>query len=357
MPKPLRWLLALTCAAHAAPGSCLLTLVPPNTTTGVNAITITIQPLELASLEDTEVTKLAGSMIADMEVDVVNDHAIEMTLINGSGTIQGLATPNFSFSKSIFFGPSYNVTFSNLGFTIDTPNPPGIVSIPSSGTFDASQHRFLIDQGTANGSYNGGLFGPSGTINQTFTPADPLGGPGQGTGTITLVRTGTRPGFIDYAATLDFPVQIDEVQGDPGQTVRVIANGRIVATGTFSVSSSGYLQWALEEGVRGEPGNGDVNGDGVSNTLAWALGLDAVEDAKPYLPQVQSNRSYLLPLPFTGSGAPLRLMVSQNLSQWTQVPAQRISTGQNPLPAGAGGNITVSPSTTDREYFRLEVIE
>ena len=354
MPKPLRWLLALTCAAHAAPGSCLLTLVPPNTTTGVNAITITIYPLDSATFGDSEQTKLAGSMVADMEVDIVNDHAIEMSFREGRGTIKGLASDSFAFSKLGFV--TYNITFNNLSFAIDTPNPPGIVSIPSSGTFDASQHRFLIDQGTANGNYTV-LFGPSGSINETFTPADPLGGPGQGTGTITLVRTGTRPGFIDYAATLDFPVQIDEVQGDPGQTVRVIANGRIVATGTFSVSSSGYLQWALEEGVRGEPGNGDVNGDGVSNTLAWALGLDAVEDAKPYLPQVQSNRSYLLPLPFTGSGAPLRLMVSQNLSQWTQVPAQRISTGQNPLPAGAGGDITVSPSGTDREYFRLEVIE
>lgn len=354
MPKPLRWLLALTCAAHAAPGSCLLTLVPPNTATKVNAIEIKVRPQDDPTLESSQQTRLAGTMIADMEVDIANDDAIEMSFRQGRGTIKGLTTESFTFNKPGFF-LSYTVTFSNISFAIDTPNPPGIVSIPSTGTFDASQHRFLVDQGTASGSYTA-LFVTT-PINETFSPADPLGGPGQGTGTITLVRTGTRPGFIDYSATMNFPVAVNELQGAPGQQVRVIATGTIRATGTFSVSSSGYLQWTLEEGVRGEPGNGDVNGDGVSNTLAWALGLDAVEDAKPYLPQVQSNRSYLLPLPFTGSGAPLRLMVSQNLSQWTQVPAQRISTGQNPLPAGAGGNITVSPSTTDREYFRLEVIE
>ncbi|MFM2242588.1 MAG: hypothetical protein RLZ97_1443 [Verrucomicrobiota bacterium] len=356
MPKPLRWLLALTCAAHAAPGSCLLTLVPPNTATKVNAIEISVQPGTITSLKDTKKARLAGTMIADLEVDIANNTAIEMSFREGRGTVSGETTPNLTFSKTYLF-TTYTVTFTNLSFAIDTPNPPGIVSIPSTGTFDASQHRFLVDQGTANGSYSGGFLGPSGTINQTFTPANPLGGPGQGTGTITLVRTGVRPGFIDYSATLNFPVDVNQVQGTGNEQVTITAKGEIVATGTFSVSSSGYLQWALEEGVRGEPGNGDVNGDGVSNTLAWALGLDAVEDAKPYLPQVQSNRSYLLPLPFTGSGAPLRLMVSQNLSQWTQVPAQRISTGQNPLPAGAGGNITVSPSTTDREYFRLEVIE
>ncbi|MCU0795731.1 MAG: hypothetical protein MUF31_07310 [Akkermansiaceae bacterium] len=357
MPPSLRWLLALSCAAHAAPGTSLLTLTPPNLTTGVNAITITVQPGTNAGLADTKKARLAGTILADIEVDIAQDDPIEMTLRQGRGTAKGETTDNLVFAKSLpFFGSSYNVTFSNLSFAIDTPNPPGIISDPVTGTFDSSQFRFLVDQGTATGNYQV-LFGALTPINETFTPADPLGGPGEGDGTLALVRTGTRPGFIDYSVTLEFPVDIDQLQGEGTQQVRIQAEGYIRATGTLSVSSSGYLQWTLEEGIRGAPRDGDYNEDGISNILSWGLGLDAIEDARPHLPQVLGNRSYRLPLPIGGSGAPLRLMVSSNLSQWTPVPTTRISTGQNPLPAGATGNITVSPAAATREYFRLEVIE
>ena len=349
MSAPIRWLLALSCAAHAAPGTSLLTLVPPNVATKVNAIEIKVRPQNNISLEDTETALLTGTVLADIEVDVLGDDPVELSFRNGRGTISDM-----NFAKTAGF-TSYNAQFRNLSFAITTPNPPGIVNVPPSGTFDASQHNFLVDQGTATGQFQ--ILFVTTPINQTFTPASPLGGPANGSGTLTLTRTGIRPGFIDYAVTLNFPVNIDQTQGTPPQDVRVFANGTIRATGTLSVSDSGYLQWTLEQNVRGEPYTGDLNEDGVSNGLAWALGLNAWDEARPHLPRVLANRSYLLPLPAGGSGAPLRLMVSDSLGQWNPVATSRISSGQNPLPAGTAGDITIAPGGATREYFRIEAVD
>ncbi|MCH7229068.1 hypothetical protein [Haloferula sp. A504] len=317
-----------------------------------NQLQITVDPG--FGLTDSDVSQVTGNLFADLEVDPLLGQVSEMTLRNGEDPDDGLRATDVSFSRSVILVGGYSVSGNGLAGEIFTPSPPGVVT-PGTGEFDASQYSFLLDQGTLAGSAR--IFGTTTLLDQVITPAEPITGPGAGTGTVLLTFVEDAGPFRTYAVLLTLPVTISDTFVDGSLSVDVTASGTLRAEGIVQVPRSEYVAWTLAEGIPGADPQADINGDGIPNALAWAYGLGKDDDAGAWRPAVTPGKGFEIPLPPGGIIAPVRVRVSQNLGGWTDLPVERISGGQNPLPAGSTGTITVSGSGAAREFLRLEVEE
>lgn len=345
MKRTLPLWLALLSPLAAIPASTTLTLVNQP---GYNQISVKVDPG--SGLDDTDVTTLTGTVQAFFDINPVNGQTSELTLVNGraNGT-------NMNFSRTAFLNlASYNINVTNLSTAIFTIAPPGVVT-PATGVFAANQHRFEIDQGTINGTTSG-LIGNN-TINESFTPESPASGTGTGTGTVVLVHTGDSGIFRNYTVTATLPVSIADTFLAGTTSVAITATGTVRASGTVQVPRTEYLAWTLDQGIPNAPFAGDPNGDGVSNGLLWALGLNANSDPFPYLPRPNPAQpgGFIVPLPPGGSGAPILIQSSPNLGTWG--PAGAVGPVANPVPAGTSGNVTVAPDGSPRRFIRLQVTE
>jgi hypothetical protein len=167
------------------------------------------------------------------------------------------------------------------------------VVTPATGSFAANQHRFDIDQGTITGTTSGLLAGDP--INTAFTPENPASGTGNGNGSVVLVHTGDIGIYRNYTVTATMPVAINDSFVSGTNTVNVTGTGTVRASGTVQVPKTEYLAWTLDQGIPNAPFAGDPNGDGVSNGLLWALGLNFYENQFPQ--RVQAPRRILADLP------------------------------------------------------------
>ena len=328
----------------AIPANTTLTLVSdPN----FNRITVTVNPG--FGFADTEVTTLTGTAQAFFDVNPANGQTSELTLVNGraNGT-------NMTFSKSNFFG-GYNITVTNLSAAIYTIAPPGLVT-PATGNFAANQHGFDIDQGNINGTTSGGLIGSS-TITESFTPQNPASGTGTSTGSVVLVHAGDSGMFRNYNVTVTLPVSIIDSFVTGAITVNLTGTGNVKAIGTLQVPRTEYLAWTVAQNIPNAPFNGDPNGDGVSNGLLWALGLNANSNPLPYLPRSNPAvpRGFIVPLPPGGTGGPILIQSSPHLGSWA--PATAVAPVANPIPTGTSGNVTIAPDGSPRRFVRLLVTE
>lgn len=337
--------LALLSPLAAIPASTTLTLINQP---GFNQITVKVDPG--SGLDDTDVTTLTGTVQAFFDINPVNGQTSELTLVNGraNGT-------NMNFSRTAFLNlASYNINVTNLSTAIFTIAPPGVVT-PATGAFAANQHRFEIDQGTISGSTSG-LIGNN-AINESFTPESPASGTGTGTGSVVLVHTGDSGIFRNYTVTATLPVSIADTFLAGTTSVAITATGTVRASGTVQVPKTEYLAWTLDQGIPNAPFAGDPNGDGVSNGLLWALGLNANSNPLPYLPRPNPAQpgGFIVPLPPGGSGAPILIQSSPNLGTWG--PAGAVGPVANPVPAGTSGNVTVAPDGSPKRFIRLQVTE
>ena len=338
---PMKALIALSLLSPLAaiPANTTLTLVSdPN----FNKVTVTVN--QGPFLSDTETTTLTGTVQAFFDINPGNGQTTELTLLNGraKGT-------NMTFSRS-FFGAGYNITVSNLSAAINTITPPGVVT-PANGQFAANQHGFEIDQGSVNGTALGDQ------VNTSFTPQNPASGTGTGTGTVVLTAAGDTGIYRNYTVTATFPVSIADTFLAGTTSVAITATGTVKATGTLQVPRTAYLAWTIAQNIPNAPFNGDPNGDGVSNGLLWALGLNANSDPRPHLPRSNpaAPGGFLVPLPAGGSGGPILIQSSPHLGTWS--PATAVSPVANPIPTGTSGNVTIAPDGSPRRFVRLLVTE
>lgn len=222
--QSLLWLAMIT-PVVAAPASSQLSLVNEP---GFNQITVTVDPG--SGLSDTEVTTLTGSVDALFNIDPLTGTTSELTLSNGraNGT-------NMSFARSVFLLGGYNINVTNLSSTLYTILPPGTVN-PVDGLFAANQHRFDIDQGNVTGSTNG-LIGNN-TINESFTPANPLGGIGSGNGTVALTNLGDSGNFRIYNSVVTLPVTVADAFLVGSTNVNITGNGTLKFAGTVQVPTT-----------------------------------------------------------------------------------------------------------------------
>lgn len=345
--------LALVSPILAVPGTSSLTLVSES---GFNKLTITIDPQVSGipvSLASTSTTTLTGSLIAELDSDPLTGKTRELTLHDGR--VNG--TP-LRFTKSVFpFGKIYDFLIEDISAAIFTLSPPGLVTL-ATGDFAADQHAFSIDQGHITGVVNVPGEDPV-TIDQSFTSETAMQGTGSGTGSIILTPIPSLEPelYRNFDVVLTMPVALDDTFADGDPPIRFTANGTIKATGKVQVALSDYLAWTMKHGIRGASGGDDSNHDGISNAMAWALGLDATQKADLFLlkPNPSVPSGFLLSTPPTL--APIRVQCSTLLGDWTDVPSARLSSGTNPIPAGSSGLITIAPSEKPTEFLRLKVDE
>lgn len=325
-------LLAFLPAASGQPVSTTLVL----TEDGVNnKVTIGLSIPGFGSSSD--VTTLTGTLEVDLVVDPATGEVAELTVTSGDLT----GTPVSLNAGNVFAG--YAFTSTVLGGTVFTPTPPGTVD-PPTGSFDATQHSFEINQGSV-----------SGNIFVFFVPqpqsvdfaTEPVTGTGSGTGSVVLSETGstatTRTFSVVTVLDIDL-LNVIEVTDPITTTVTVTGAGTIKAEGEITVPlGTLYELWAMDNGIAGAPFSGDANSDGVGNGLLWALGLQAEDDPLPFLPTV-SGTTVRLELPPGGTAAELLVETSTTLipgAGWLPVAPDAVSTGTNPIPAGTTGPVTV----------------
>lgn len=119
-----------------------------------------------------------------------------------------------------------------------------------------------------------------------------------------------------------------------------------------------YLIWAADNGVPNTPFNDDVNLDGLSNGLAWALGYNGSERV-----EVLSTQGTTLTVVPGGDGiqAPVSIQSSVNLNGsstgFINVPSSSANGSVNPLSVGRTSQVTVGGLSGDTRFFRLSVQE
>ena len=120
---------------------------------------------------------------------------------------------------------------------------------------------------------------------------------------------------------------------------------------------SPYELWVTDNSIPGAVFGDDHNGDGVTNGILWALGLDATDNPLPDLP-VAAGSTVTFTLPAGGSAGDLFVEGSDFLeSGWVDLAGETISTGVNPIPAGSTGTVTITLPTGLQVYLmRLRAV-
>ncbi len=207
----------------AVPVSTTLTLVDEP---GFNRLTLT---LSAAGFPSTDTTTLTGSVVGDFDVDPQNHTSTMFSMRDGRffGT-------DMRFRATTLFGlvTVYDVRVGDLSGTVETIAPPAPMD-PASGQFDASLHELLIDQGTIQGTSQ------AGPIDTAFTADDPVGGPGTGTGQVTLTPLSSDAYFQYYTVTVVMPVAVDEESDE----LSIVGSGTIKAVGTLKVPLGDEAVW------------------------------------------------------------------------------------------------------------------
>lgn len=348
MQRPLIALL-LVSRVLAVPAVTTLTLVNEP---GYNTLAITISGPAISTSQTQ--SNLSGTVSAWLDVKHQDQTTSELTL--GNGVISG---SDFSAAGTTFYQGFpigvYQLSATGLAGDFYTTHPPGSVNA-ATGSFSASQHRFVINQGNVTGSALGQTF------NTAFDHNNPFAGIGSGTGTVTLTPAGSNVDSIFYQVVVIVPgvnVSDSMAVGNPpfNTTVTVTGTGTIKAAGLIEVPRSAFKSWTDQEGISGALFSGDANDDGVSNGIAWAMGLGAFDPAAPWMPRAASGfpQEFEIPFPAGGSMAPVWIEVSDSLGSWTPLPVERCSRGVNPLPKRSTGIVRVSASGSTLEFVRLRV--
>lgn len=351
MTRPPVLMLLMVSRMIAAPAVTTLTLLDEP---GYNTLQITVSGQYL-STSHTQ-SKLTGTVGAWLDVDHPSETTRELTLFNGLIAGSDFSATGTASSFGFPLG-TYQLNATGLAGTFFTIQAPGTVT-PATGTFNAAQHRFVIDQGTVTGNALGQSY------QSAFNSQNPFAGTGSGTGSVTLTPAGADADSILYQVVVVVPgvsVSDSMLVGNPPFTsnVTVTGTGTIKAAGVIDVPRSGYVAWTLREGIGGAPFNGDVNGDGVSNGMAWAMGLGSLPSAAAHLPRVTSSEPPEFEIPFAngGSRAPLWIEVAESPGVWTVLPPEDCSAGENPLSVGTQGTVRVAATGASRRFIRLRTEE
>ncbi len=335
-------------------GSGTLTLTAPTTTENKLSITISATAGGFAA-SDTKTTDISGTLAVGMNINPTTKGVTEFTINSGDISMTDMA---FNLKTSGFFAISVaTINTAGMKGTAFTRVPPGVATpTGTGGTFDASQHSLRINQGTVTGSITIPLQ-PATPINANFTDA-PVEGPGTGTGTLTVTLGTATATHRNCSVTMLLPVNFTQNQDLDGTPVTVTVKGTIKATGTIPVPLNAWIDWKLANNLSSST-FATVPAPGAAPLgLAWAMGLEPGVPAARVMPVMTGGAlpAATLVLPVTGTRGPLRLEQSDSLTgnSWQIVPAASISLGQNPLPAGTTGTVTVQwPSPAARRFIRV----
>lgn len=347
--KFLPTLALLALPLHAAEVEANLNLVASSTT--VNRFTVKISvkdPGTGLTATDTKTSNATGNFLTRMEVNPATGKVSELSFEGGSVALSDMA---FNLRVLIFVSVATLNTKGLEGFAI-TPEPPAPVDEPT-GNFDASFHNFTITKGTITGN----VIGSDEPVSITFDD-NPLSGPGAGTGTVVLTPVSQNSVSYTYLATIELPVDFEEVLEDQGGTVKI--TGRLRAQNQVVIPKDPFTVWASANGL-GAIKFSDELLPGALAGMVWAMGLQPNSPLQDYTPRIVSSGppedrrlSASLELPASGSAGPLLVEISDSLApdSWLPAPAASVLGGLNPLPAGSGGKVTVALEG-GRRFVRL----
>ncbi len=223
-------------------GGGTLTLLPA--TASVNRLTVTITATANGiTASDSDTTDVSGTL--NVNLDTTPTGATSAFTIE-DGT---LAMTDMNFNLRAFFLSVATIATSGMGGTGYTITPPGLATpTVTGGTFDASRHRFSINQGAITGQLT--IPGePAVPINENFTNT-PVEGVGIGTGNLTVT-----PGTITqthrvFSVTTSLPLDFTENEIISGTPVTIRVQGNIKATGTIAVPIIREIaRWTFDSGT------------------------------------------------------------------------------------------------------------
>jgi hypothetical protein len=214
-------------AAETASGA--LTLVPA--TASENRLTVTISATSGSlTASDSRTTNVSGNLDVTLDTNVDTGATSIFTIDGGN-----LAMTDMSFNlRALGFISVAKINTTSMKGTAYTAIPPGVVTpTGTGGTFNADQHRLLINEGAITGELT--IPGePKVPIDENFSTS-PVEGAGSGTGTLIVTPTTITRNRKFFAVTMTLPVDFTANQTISGTPVTIRVQGTIKATGTTSV--------------------------------------------------------------------------------------------------------------------------
>jgi hypothetical protein len=342
-------------AAGAFTGGGTLTLVAPGTTNN-NKLSITVSVTDSGvTASDNEVTTVSGTLEGLFDTDPATGATKVFTITGGNVAMSDM---NFVLRAVILIFPVTvaQIQTTGMGGTAYTPAPPGVVMpTANGGTFDAAQHRVVINRGTMSGAVT--ITDPDTPVNADFAAA-PTEGNGMGTGSITMTPGSSDATHRTMAATVVLPVDFADTQVQGTSTVTIKVQGTIRATGNIRIPLNDWVEWTQQKGLAGLPFDGGNATGGMPLGLAWAAGFDPGSPAVWLTPRMAAGEGgprASVVLPAGGTRAPVWVEVSPSLADgsWVPAPAAALSTGANPLPVGTAGTVTVDFGDSPDGFVRL----
>lgn len=337
--------------ARAYTGAGILNL-PPGATDNKLNITIGATASGLAA-SDEQTTTVSGFLNVTVNSNPQTGATTVFTIDGGT-----VAMTDMNFNLRVFFISVAKVSTLGMSGTAFTPLPPGIVTpTANGGTFDAAQHHLRINEGDITGEIT-----PPGSaatpIDANFTDA-PVEGPGSGTGTLTVAPGASTPTHRNCTVTMLLPVDFTDTQDLDGTAVTVQVQGTIRATGIIPIPLNSWVDWTIGNDLAGASFT-TLTGPGKTPLgLAWAMGYEPDTPATVVTPVMipGTTPAARLVLPASGSRAPLTLEQADSLTtdSWQKVPAAEVSGGQNPVPTGTSGTVTVQwTNPAAKRFLRIK---
>jgi hypothetical protein len=292
---------------------------------------------------------------------VVNPPAPVMT---NSATVTGTATIAFNYNVPATNSPTLYTA---------TGLPPGLTVAPATGVISGTPTAIGISTVDLT-AVNAGGWGTSSMIMKMLGTSAPLISASNitveetsGTGAVATFTTTAVDSLGDPLPTIDTPPPGSFfLTGTTGVTVSTQDAAGTSASEVFIVTVVSPMDWWRAQ-YFGSPSNAgdaadlaDPEGDGVSNLLAYAMGLSPFQAKPPgALPMVSINNGKLqISFPWQKSAADItyNVQASGDLSTWSMLWTSGTATFVGPGP-GAIVTVpdTVTLSGTNCRFMRLQV--
>ena len=319
---------------------------------GENEITLALSAF---GFESVRTTVYSGVIDLELVLDLEADSVTGFQMIGGAVEATDVS---FLFESPFIFSQ----TVDTIDYRALPKSLSGMEILANPGVFDATEHVFFFNEGR---TVSDGTFGPS----ESLVSDGPFDAAGTTTGTISLTRTQTvsstiTGGEIAIYYDADFSVSLDSTSfPDPeDESTFIDTRGTVTAGGMIIVYLHPFYEWASEsfpEAGDALAFTADANGDGMADGISWALGQVAGFQETVDLTFQNEEGQLQLILPESGTRAPVTIQTSQTLApgSWVDVEGAAVSTGENPIPSGTTGPVTISPGSASAAYYRLWAIK
>lgn len=339
---------ALLLPARALEISAPLTLVPSSSSANRFNVAVTASPATGSST-----TNATGTVNLRMQVDPATGKVSELSFQEGKITFSNMTITLRAF---IFITAATMTTNGLEGFAW-TAAPPAPVN-SANGIFDAALHRFTINKGTVNGTTAIAIGAtPAGTTFGANFTEEPISGPGEGNGTITLteIPASATPSTRTWRTNISLPLNLLQTTDLEGTSVTIRLTGTMRAESNLVIPRSDYYAWTIANNLPAPAFDSTVR-PGEPYGMVWAMGLAPTAPLRPHLPSVilAGGPRAQLTLPAGGTAAPLIVEVSNQLTtgSWAPAPAASVTGGANPLPPGSKGTVNIQ-LTGPGQFVRL----